>query len=74
MDFATVPGMIPEELKSKVAEYMCKFLGKVLPALEVLPIWEEIREFQLANLPDRADCPGRTVSTVKKDYLKLVKL
>ena len=73
VDFAVTPGMIPQEFKEKVAKYVSRFLEKALPALEVLPIWEEIREFQLANLPERADCPGRQVAETKKDYLKLVK-
>ena len=76
VDFSTVPGMVPEELKDRVIKVMSRFLEKALPAIEALSIWDEIREFQLANLPERADCPSKREPSeeIKRDYLKLVKL
>ena len=73
VDFQTTPGMVPEELKPKLNKYISKFLEKVLPAISMLPIWDEIRDFQLANLPERADCPGRKINETKKEYLRIVK-
>ena len=73
VDFSCTPGMVPEELKPRLTEYISKFLTKALPAISMLPIWDEIRDFQLANLPERADCPARKENEALKPHLKLVK-
>jgi hypothetical protein len=73
VDFQTAPGMVPEELKPKVTEYFQKFLSKVLPAIEMMPIWDEIREWQLAHLPETSDCPARKVRDDIKPFLHVVR-
>jgi hypothetical protein len=73
VEFTTTPGMVPEELQPKLTEYIYKFCEKVLPAISMMPVWEEIREYQLANLPERADCPARVESKHKRAFLKVVK-
>jgi hypothetical protein len=72
VDFQTAPGMVPEELKPRITHYMERWLSKVLPAIEVLPIWDEIREWQLAH-PEAQGCPGRKEREDLKPYLHLVK-
>jgi len=76
VDFSTVPGMVPEHIKPKLTKYMDDFMTRMLPAIEAIPIWDEIREWQLAH-PDRERCPGREVRgdipylhVVKTDDLK----
>jgi len=73
VDFQCTPGMVPEELKPKLTKYMSKFLEKVLPAISMMPFWEEVRNFQLAN-SDRAGCPGHKERQDIKPYLRLVKM
>lgn len=67
-----VPGMVPEELKDKVGRYFHRFFEKALPALSMAPVWDEVREYQLAS-PERQACPGRKERTDLKPYLKIVK-
>jgi len=71
VDFSTTPGMVPEVLKPKVEEVFKRFIEKLLPAIQTFPIWDEIREYQLAN-PEREACPGREV---RKDlpYLRVLR-
>lgn len=60
VEFMTTPGMVPEHLKVRLTEFMSKFMEKLAPAIEAIPIWNEIREWQLAH-QDRGACPGRQV-------------
>lgn len=60
IDFSTTPGMVPEHLKQQLTDYLSRFMEKMGLALQVLPIWDEVRAWQLAN-PERERCPGRTV-------------
>lgn len=73
MEYSTAPGMVPEELKPRLTEFFEKFTAKLAETIQLLPIWDEIREFQLANMPERKDCPARVESKTKRAYLKVVK-
>lgn len=72
VDFMTAPGMVPEGLKGKLTEYMHKFMNKVLPVISMMPVWEEVRTYQLAN-PDRSECPAKEVRNDLKPYLHIVR-
>lgn len=72
VDFACTPGMVPEELKPKLTEYFSKFITKLLPVIETMSVWDEIREFQLAHFDTQA-CPGRKENKELKPYLRIVK-
>jgi len=72
IDLQTSPGMVPEELKAELTDYFQKFMSRLIPAIETMPFWEEIRKFQLA-LPERAACPARRERQEIKPYLKVVK-
>ena len=73
VDVQTTPGMVPEELKEKFTRYFQRFLEKVLPAIDMMPIWDEIREYQLAHTPVTETCPGRQIKEDIKPYLKIVR-
>jgi len=73
VDFACTPGMVPEELKARLTEYIQKFCEKALPAISMIPIWDEIREWQLAHQPETADCPARKVRNDIKPFLHVVR-
>lgn len=73
IDVIMTPGMIPEPLKDKFIKYLTRFLEKVMPAVEAMPIWDEIREYQLANAPVTEACPGREIRSDIRPYLKVVK-
>lgn len=77
MDFSVTPGMVPESLVPKLEKFIKDFMNVLGPAIEKWPIWGEVREFQLANLPDTERCPGRQVRkdvphlhVVKGDFFK----
>lgn len=72
VDFSTTPGMIPAHLEAKLTQYFTKFIEKVLPAIEKIPLWDEIVEWQKAH-PDCEACPGREIRADLKPYLRLVK-
>lgn len=73
IDFATVPGMVPEELKPKINEYFQKFIDKLVPAITMMPVWNEVREYQLAHSPETDDCPARKVRKDLAPFLHLVR-
>jgi hypothetical protein len=72
VDFATTPGMVPEELKPKLERYFRRLVDRLLPVIEAMPIWGEIREWQLAH-PEAAACPGRRERAELRPYLQVVK-
>jgi len=72
VEIQATPGMIPSELEDAFREYFTKLFSKIIPVIETMPLWDQIREFQL-NHPDREHCPSRVESKELKPYLKLVK-
>lgn len=72
VDFQTTPGMVPEEMKAEIGGYFHKFIDKLIPVIEMMPIWDRIREFQAA-IPERKDCPARRERDDIKPYLRIVK-
>jgi hypothetical protein len=74
VDFSTTPGMVPEHLKEKVGELFGRMATLfLLPLIEKMPIWEEIREYQLANRKERSDCPAREQIKGIEPYLHIVR-
>lgn len=72
LDFVTTPGMVPEELKPKVNDYFRKLSEKfIIPLIEKMPVWEEIREFQEGH--HREHCPGMEERKELKNYLHIVR-
>jgi len=73
VDFSTTPGMVPEHMKAKLSDIFGRMTTLfLLPLIEKMPVWDEIREYQQAN-PDANDCPGRKVPEDIKPFLKVVK-
>ena len=72
IEFATTPGMVPEELKQKLNTYFKKLVDKIIPVIEMIPVWDEIREFQQTK-EERKDCPGRRERDYIKPYLQVVR-
>lgn len=72
VDFTTTPGMVPEDLKTRLTLYFEKFMEKLAPAISLMPIWDEVRQYQTSH-PEAAQCPGRKESEALKPYLRVVK-
>jgi hypothetical protein len=73
VDFSTTPGMVPEHLKEKLSEMFGRMVTLfLLPLIEKMPVWEEIKEFQTAK-PERMDCPAKQEIAGLHPYLKVVK-
>jgi len=70
VDFQATPGMVPEEIMPRLAQYFQKLIERVAVAIELMPFWDEVREFQIVQ--GRSDCPGRKEREEIKPYLKIV--
>lgn len=73
VDFSTTPGMVPEHVKSRLSERFAALLERfLLPLIDAMPEWREIREFQLSS-PERDQCPAFEATESVKPFLKVVK-
>lgn len=72
VDFTTTPGMVPEELKPRLTNYFEKFMEKLGPAISLMPIWDEVRNYQLSH-PDAADCPAKKIRKDIQPFLHIVR-
>lgn len=73
VEFITTPGMVPEDLKPKLEKHFKKLIDRLIPVIEIIPVWNEIREWQIAHHESNHDCPGRKEREDIKPYLKIVK-
>jgi hypothetical protein len=72
IEFNTMPGMVPKELKPKLNGYFKELIDRMIPVIKIISVWDEIREFQLAQ-EERIDCPARRERDYLKPYLRVVR-
>lgn len=70
-----IPGTIPEHLEAKVQAQLHTIITRFMDsAITKLPVWDEIREYQLQGGEERETCPAREAKRPKvQDYIKIVK-